>query len=160
MTFLTLLLACGGGTPTIEAKLVETPPAPEPVALATPTEAPAPAPEADRTPAAAPEAGGTPPEAPAPAPEAGGAAHTDAGAKVYAQYCQACHQADGTGMGGLLAVDLVNDRSRFAKSDEDLLTSIREGVSTGSTPMPAWGATLSQEQMVDVLAYMRATFGG
>ena len=143
MTLLTLLIACGGGNTPVEAEVVETPPAPaaEPVAIA-------PSPEAAEA-----------PEAPA-AAAAGGAANTEAGGKVYVQYCQACHQADGTGMGGMLAADLVNDKTRLAKSDEVLLASIRDGVSTGTTPMPPWGATLSEQEMVDVLAYMRATYGG
>jgi len=52
---------------------------------------------------------------------------TEAGASVYNQYCVACHQADGTGMKGMLAADFTAPE-RLSKSDEELLRSIRKGL--------------------------------
>ena len=79
------------------------------------------------------------------------------GEKVYTIYCVACHQKDGKGMGGLLAANFVDDIKRLAKPDSVLLKSIREGV-TGKSVMPAHKMILSEQEIKDVLAYIRATF--
>ena len=79
------------------------------------------------------------------------------GQATYSTICIACHQADGTGMGGALGADFVNDKTRLAKSDEVLLNSIANGVE--GTAMIAWSAQLDETQRRDVLAYIRATFG-
>jgi mono/diheme cytochrome c family protein len=133
--FLFLLVACGG----------------EPAA----PPAPAPAPEAP-APAPAPE-----PEAPTVAPLTAAdipPGDAEAGKEVYTTYCVACHQADGTGMGGMLAADFTKDVERMAKSDAELLTSIRDGVTSKRGTMPPWGQSLSDQQRSDALAYIRATF--
>ncbi|GEM_PF-1628858 len=79
-----------------------------------------------------------------------------AGEAVYQGSCIACHQADGAGMGGVLAADFTKDASRLAKSDEELYKSVTEGVP--GTTMVAWTA-LSDQQRADAVAYIRATFG-
>ena len=116
--------------------------------------APAPAPEAPAPVAPAPVAA-APVEA---APAAAGADLP--GKAVYNQYCVACHQADGKGMNGTLAGNFVDDKTRLAKPDEELLKSIAEGKLGTIGQMPAWGTTLSEDQRKDVLAYIRATYGG
>jgi len=78
------------------------------------------------------------------------------GGAVYANWCVACHQADGRGLDGLLAADFVADPARLDRPDAELLEVIREG-RTG-TAMPPWGKGLTEEQMADALAYIRATF--
>lgn len=80
-----------------------------------------------------------------------------AGADTYKQYCVACHQADGTGMNGMLATDLT-DPKVLSKTDAVLLETIRKGVVGNKGQMPAWGATLSDSQMKGVLTYIRVTF--
>lgn len=107
---------------------------------------PAPAPAVEAAPVA---------EAPAVKHELPGDAA--AGEAVYKSNCIACHQADGTGMGGALGADLVNDKTRLAKSNEVLLKSIADGVP--GTTMIAWSAVLDETQRKDVLSYIRATFG-
>jgi cytochrome c oxidase subunit II len=79
------------------------------------------------------------------------------GKSVYGTYCLACHQADGTGMGGALAADFVKDKTRLAKTDDQLLASIADGVP--GTSMVAWGAMIPEEERKAVLAYIRATYG-
>ena len=128
-----LAVGCGGSTAT------ETAPAPEAPA------AKAPAAEAPAAKEAAPAAARTP----APGDVA-------AGEKVYATNCVACHQKDGTGMGGALGADLVNDKTRSAKTNEQLLASISDGVP--GTTMIAWSAVLDEKQRQDVLAYITTTF--
>jgi caa(3)-type oxidase subunit IV len=82
-----------------------------------------------------------------------------AGAAVYKTYCVACHQADGRGMGGMLAADFIGDPTRLAKSDEQLLTSIRDGVTGKIGVMPPWGSALSETQQREALSYVRSQFG-
>ena len=84
----------------------------------------------------------------------------DAGEAIYQATCVACHAADGRGNGGMTGADFVGDATRLAKSNDELLTSIRDGVTTGSSPMPAQGDLLSDEEMRDVLSYIRREFGG
>lgn len=126
-------------------------------------EAPPPAPPPP--PAATPEAAPPPPPPPAatPAPDAAAAAagpgDAKAGEAVYTQYCAACHQTDGSGMNGMLAANFKDDPARLARSDEELLKSIREGFKGKVGQMPPWGSTLTEQQMRDVLAYVRDRFG-
>lgn len=84
----------------------------------------------------------------------------NAGEAIYSANCVACHAADGRGNGGMTGADFVGDETRLAKGNEQLLTSIRDGVTTGSTPMPAQAETLSDEEMRNVLSYIRREFGG
>lgn len=106
---------------------------------------------------------GAPVVAPAAAPAAGAVVKGDAaaGEAVFKTFCVACHQADGTGKMGevQMAANFVEDKTRLAKSDEQLLTSIRDGVTGTIGAMPPWGASLSDQQRADALAYVRATFG-
>jgi len=84
----------------------------------------------------------------------------EAGAAVYQRICVACHAADGKGNGGITGANFVDDQTRLTKTNGQLLTSIREGVSTGPQPMPAQGAVLSEQEMRDALSYIRREFGG
>ncbi|MFT4627704.1 MAG: mono/diheme cytochrome c family protein [Myxococcota bacterium] len=127
------LIACG-----TEPAAPTPAPAPAKAAPAKAKPAPAPAPEAAAAPAGEPDAA--------------------AGAKVYGQYCVACHQADGSGMNGMLAANF-KEEGRLDKSDEELLTSIRDGFQGKVGMMPPWKGTLTPQQMVDVLAHVRATYG-
>jgi mono/diheme cytochrome c family protein len=81
-----------------------------------------------------------------------------AGEKTYRLYCVACHQPDGRGLpvpGG--AANFVDDKTRLAKSDTQLLDVITNG--NEAKAMPAFGAILNVGQRRAVLAYIRATFG-
>jgi len=76
---------------------------------------------------------------------------------VYEQYCISCHQADGRGVNGMIAADLTN-KDRMTKSNDELLTSIRDGFQGKVGFMPAWKDTLSENDMEDVLQYIRDVF--
>jgi len=82
-----------------------------------------------------------------------------AGAAVYGRVCVACHSADGRGNGGLTGANFVGDATRLAKTNTQLLVSIRNGVTTGASPMPAQQGVLSEQEMKDVLSYIRKQFG-
>lgn len=97
-------------------------------------------------------------EAPGETNNAPTTAQIAAGEKVYRFYCVACHQPDGRGLpvpGG--AANFVDDKSRLAKSDAELLKIIADGLEAKA--MPAFGAILNNNQRRAVLAYIRATFG-
>jgi len=84
------------------------------------------------------------------------------GESIYSQTCIACHGANGKG-----ALPGVSDFKAadgpLAKTDDELATSIRDGVVTpgAALSMPAKGGNpaLSEEEIRAVLAYIRKTFG-
>lgn len=83
----------------------------------------------------------------------------DKGEAVYKEQCLRCHGRLGDGNGpdaGDLIVrptDFHTVRSR-EKSDFELLVAISNGVLF--SPMHSWRGRLSDEQMVDVIHYIRA----
>jgi len=76
------------------------------------------------------------------------------GKVVYKRHCAGCHGpqggADGYRILGNQPADLTT-RSTRQKSDAELLTTIHEG----KPNMPVWKNLLSEQQIVDVLAYVR-----
>jgi mono/diheme cytochrome c family protein len=132
-----------------------------------PPERPA-TPEAPAAPAT-PEQGapGTSGEA-APAPEAAPAAATTPdpkqGEQLYATYCASCHGPRGEGDGPAgAALDPKPARHSDgaymnALSNEHLFKVIKEGgPAVGKSPLMApWGGTLSDEQIWDVVAFVRS----
>ncbi len=80
-----------------------------------------------------------------------------AGEKVYRLFCVACHQPDGRGLPGSAAANFVEDKTRLAKTDAQLLQTIASG--SEAKGMPSFGVLLSPGQRRAVLAYIRATFG-
>jgi mono/diheme cytochrome c family protein len=79
-----------------------------------------------------------------------------AGDKTYRMFCVACHQPDGRGIQGG-AANFVDDKTRLAKPDAELLAVIENG--NEAKAMPAFGAILSPGQRRAVLAYIRDAFG-
>jgi mono/diheme cytochrome c family protein len=146
------IVACGGPK---KEEGTQAPAAPEATAPAKPA---APAPEAQ---APAPQA-----TAPATEAAAGGAMLGDAekGKVIYQTYCVACHGPQGKG-DGPAAASLTKKPANHSDGNymnkipnEELFKAIKEGgASVGkSNLMPAWGATLKDEQIKDVLAFVRS----
>jgi len=85
------------------------------------------------------------------------------GAATYAQICSTCHGPTGGGDGPAAAglnpkPAPHNDPEYMAKiSDEEMYNAIKNGgAAVGKSPlMPAWGATLTDQQIRDVLAFTR-----
>ena len=88
------------------------------------------------------------------------AATTDAcgmcnyGEQMYKTYCAGCHGLDGKGKHGH-AANFVDDKSRLAKSNEELANSILNG--RGSMPSYKW--MFSKEEVLKIVEYIRETFG-
>jgi high-affinity iron transporter len=84
--------------------------------------------------------------------------NAEKGADVYRTYCLNCHGAQGRGDGPVAdqltprPANLTAEKVQ-QKSEKDLLAIVREG--KPGTSMPAWKGELSDQKMLDVLAYLR-----
>ncbi len=91
------------------------------------------------------------------------AADVDQGKKLYGQFCASCHGQSGKGDGPAAAALNPKPRDHTDKeymsklSDEDMFKVIKNGgASVGKSPlMPPWGASLKDDQIKDVVAYIR-----
>jgi mono/diheme cytochrome c family protein len=91
------------------------------------------------------------------------AADVEQGKKLYGQFCVTCHGQSGKGDGpGAAALNPKprdhTDKEYMSKlSDDDLLKVIKNGgASVGKSPlMPPWGASLKDDQIQDIIAYVR-----
>ena len=71
------------------------------------------------------------------------------GARIYATHCSGCH-GDG-GVSNMPGTPDFSRRERLFQPDMVLLVSIRDGVSV----MPAYKGLLSDQEMLDVISYLR-----
>jgi mono/diheme cytochrome c family protein len=91
------------------------------------------------------------------------AADAEQGKKLYGQFCASCHGQSGKGDGPAAAALNPKPRDHTDKeymskmSDEEMLKVIKNGgASIGRSPlMPPWGASLKDDQIQDVIAYIR-----
>ncbi len=83
---------------------------------------------------------------------AGGADTPDlaGGQDIFEEFCAACHGYDGIRI--IPEVPNFADGESLDKADSDLLASIRDGK---GEVMPLWSNDLDEQQMRDVLAYIR-----
>jgi mono/diheme cytochrome c family protein len=92
------------------------------------------------------------------------AADAEEGKKLYGQFCASCHGQSGKGDGPAAAALNPKPRNHTDKeymsqmSDDEMLKVIKNGgASVGKSPlMPPWGASLKDEQIQDVIAYIRS----
>ena len=83
-----------------------------------------------------------------------------AGAKVYKRYCRGCHGKDGRGGAHTFMPHIHNLTKKGyidLLPDEHLAGVIAEGGEAYgmSSYMPAWGGTLDDRQIADVVAFIR-----
>lgn len=88
-----------------------------------------------------------------------------AGEKVFKKYCISCHQADGGGVPNLnppliKTTYVLGDKKKLIKI---ILNGLNEEVEIDdevfANPMPALGPVLKDQQIADVLTYVRNSFG-
>ncbi len=108
---------------------------------------------------------GLSPTAPAADPPKPG--NPDRGMQIFSTYCAACHGDDGRGDGpvaarlardhGVAPADLSSPKFQQRASDGGLAKAIREGGQGvhRSQFMPAWGMTLNDRQIQDLVAFVR-----
>jgi len=82
------------------------------------------------------------------------------GGQLYKRYCAGCHGADGRGGAHTFMPHIENltEKGHIDQlTDEYLVTVIKEGgPAVGkSSYMPAWGKTLSDQQVADIIAHIR-----
>jgi cytochrome c oxidase cbb3-type subunit 3 len=91
------------------------------------------------------------------------AADAEQGKKLYGQFCASCHGQSGKGDGAAAAAlnpkprDHTNKDYMSKMSDAEMLSVIKNGgASIGKSPlMPPWGASLKDDQIQDIIAYIR-----
>jgi mono/diheme cytochrome c family protein len=87
------------------------------------------------------------------------------GKKIYEQTCLPCHQVDGSGVPGLNPPLLKSPY--VGGSSGKLIGIILQGLNNGveidgesySNPMPAFSTVLKDQEIADVLTYLRSHFG-
>ncbi len=86
------------------------------------------------------------------------------GKKIYEQNCLTCHQADGNGVPNLnpplsKTTYVLGDQVRLIKI---VLNGLEEEIEINgnyySNPMPSFGSVLNDQQIADVLTYVRNSF--
>ncbi|HED15182.1 MAG TPA: cytochrome c [Gammaproteobacteria bacterium] len=87
------------------------------------------------------------------------------GKKLYIKHCQVCHQKDGVGEqpisvyirlpGFVTAIPLNESSHAWHHGDKQLVKIILSG-SRRTKRMPAWKDTLSEEQVKNIVAYIKS----
>ena len=86
------------------------------------------------------------------------------GKAVYEQFCASCHgdtgKGDGPAAGALTPKPkALSDKAYLStKNDDQLFRVVKEGgVAVGLSPMmPPWGTSLTEDQIRNVIAYIRS----
>jgi mono/diheme cytochrome c family protein len=86
------------------------------------------------------------------------------GEKIYVQTCLPCHQADGSGVSGLNPP--IKNSPYVIGEQPKLIGIVINGLSTGvqingdayTNPMPPFGNSLNDNEIADVLTYIRNSF--
>lgn len=76
------------------------------------------------------------------------------GGDLFKQKCAMCHGADGKGYSALKTPDFTDPKVQAGLSDKEILEAIKDG--RKGTPMPAFGSSLSDEQIQSLLQYIRS----
>ncbi len=136
-----------------------------PLLLALAACGPGDAPEPPATPAP-PPAAPAPTPAPEELPEGDLRGDASAGAATYQLYCATCHGPEGKGDGPAAPADPApadhTDAAYMGKLDDAYLYRLiqKGGAAVGKSPlMVPWGGVLSDEQIRDVIAYLRTLSG-
>jgi mono/diheme cytochrome c family protein len=84
------------------------------------------------------------------------AARSDS-AQAYLSYCASCHQLDGRGVSGIIPA-LAGNGAVKAQGPENVVRVVLGGMEAahGLAPMPAVGASMSDQEIADVVNYIRA----
>ena len=82
------------------------------------------------------------------------------GASIYLSNCAFCHQTDGKG-NGVMVPPLAGNGAVAAQGPENVIRAVLGGLPANGSygPMPAIGASMTNEQVADVANYVRQTWG-
>ncbi|MCX8254695.1 Cytochrome c, mono-and diheme variants [Beijerinckiaceae bacterium RH AL1] len=84
--------------------------------------------------------------------------HVDAAA--YITHCASCHGQDGKGQAGVIP-PLAGNGAVTSKGPENVIRVVLGGLeaSNGLAPMPAYGSTMSDQEIADATNYVRSHWG-
>lgn len=87
-----------------------------------------------------------------------------AGKIVFKKYCISCHQADGGGVPNMnppliQTTFVLGDKGKLIKIVLNGLKNVDIDGDSYNNPMPALGTVLKDQQIADVLTYVRNSFG-
>jgi len=82
------------------------------------------------------------------------------GADTYLNHCASCHQLNGEGIKGAVPA-LAGNGAVLAKGPDDVIRVVLGGLEAHGSyaPMAAVGATMSDQQIADVVNYVRQSWG-
>ena len=82
------------------------------------------------------------------------------GADAYLSNCASCHRPDGKGIEGVVP-SLVNNGAVRAKGPQDVIRVVLGGLPAlnNYAPMPAAGAIVSDQEIADIVNYVRTAWG-
>ncbi len=84
---------------------------------------------------------------------------TPAGSGSYVTFCASCHQSDGAGITGVVPA-LKGNGSVLAKGPEDVIRVVLGGLpaTANYAPMPAIGSGMTDQQIAEVVNYVRTAW--
>jgi mono/diheme cytochrome c family protein len=90
-------------------------------------------------------------------PTAGAALTADEAKPIFQKNCIPCHGADGKGNKAISPKmpDFTDAKWQAKEKDEELVTSITNGIGQGKGSMPAWKGKLKDEEIQGLVAYVR-----
>jgi len=79
---------------------------------------------------------------------------------AYLSHCASCHQQNGEGIKGAIP-PLAGNGAVTAKGPQDVIRVVLGGVeaTNGLGPMPAYGATMSDQEIADAVNYVQSSWG-
>jgi mono/diheme cytochrome c family protein len=85
---------------------------------------------------------------------------TSNGARTYLSYCASCHHVDGLGVPGVIPA-LAGSGVVKAEGPENVVRVVLGGMEAthGLAPMPAVGVGMSDQEVADVINYIRTSWG-
>ena len=85
----------------------------------------------------------------------------ESGEKIFHSRCITCHGIEGSGQrrGSAFAGDFTDPKGILAGDDKELARVIREGKEGNLGRMPAFGPILNEEEIQNVIDYIRSRFG-
>ncbi len=83
----------------------------------------------------------------------------DPAERIYRARCLPCHGNDGRGAGAVTGADFTSETGPLTRPDAELVTSIRDGRHGAIGVMPAHREILTEDEITQVLGYVRRTFG-
>jgi mono/diheme cytochrome c family protein len=87
-------------------------------------------------------------------PNAGGAAPANAGSELFKDKCAGCHGPDGKAQTSMAKMMHLKDLGS-AEVQKSTNKELHDIIAKGKSPMPAFGSQLKEEQINELVSYIR-----